>query len=301
MSNRDVPPPFPEVTINAALVEKLLTQQCPALAGLPVTPFDNGWDNAIFRLGESLVVRLPRRAFAAPLVENEITWLPIIEPLVTVPVPQPVFAGHASELYPYAWLVAPWYSGTRAADLPVADRTPFAEQLADFLWTLHVPAPAHAPINPVRGMSLAQHRPDIRARARIAAHPERAQLLRRWESWTNAPEFEGVDVWLHGDLHPANLIVDPDGGLAAVIDWGGMTAGDPACDLATAWLSFDDDGREVFVDRLSQGGATDESTWCRARAWALHLGLILAQECEPGTALQAVGSHALDALLSEPI
>lgn len=301
MCNGAVATPPADVALDVALVEKLLAEQCPALAGLPVTPFTHGWDNEIFRLGESLVVRLPRRARAAPLIENEITWLPAIDSLVTVPVPQPVFAGHASDLYPYAWLVAPWYSGTAALHLPLSERTSFAEQLADFVWTLHSPAPRHAPVNPVRGMSLAQEAPDARARARIAVHPERDALLQRWESWTNAPEFDGVDVWLHGDLHPANLIVNASGGLEAVIDWGDLTAGDPACDLSTAWLMFDDEGREIFVDRLSQGGATDESTWCRARAWALHLGLMLASDCDPCTPLQAVGLHALDALLSEPI
>lgn len=294
-----MPTPVAEVKTDTALVEALLAKQCPSLAGLPVSLVENGWDNAIYRLGDSLVVRLPRRAFAAPLVENEITWLPIIESLVTLPVPQPVFAGRPDDDYPYAWMVAPWFDGPRALDLPAAQRTPFAEQLADFLWTLHVPAPAHAPINPVRGMSLAQEGPDTRARARIAREQDSAELLRRWEAWSAAPEFDGVDVWLHGDLHPANLIVAVDGGLTAVIDWGDMTAGDPACDLATAWLTFDDEGRAIFRDRLMQGGATDEATWRRAQAWALHLGLIFAQECDEGSPLQGVGRHALAALLTE--
>lgn len=296
----DVPTPETDVLIDPALVGRLLAQQCPALAGLPVTPIGNGWDNAIYRLGDSLAVRLPRRALAAPLVQNEMTWLPVLEPLLTLDVPQPVFVGAPGEGYPYAWMVAPWFDGTRATDVPVGQRTAFAEQLADFLWTLHAPAPAHAPINPVRGMALtAPDGPDARARARIAREKESAALLRRWESWSRADEFDGVDVWLHGDLHPANLIVAASGQLSAVIDWGDLTAGDPACDLATVWLTFDAAGREVFVDRLSQGGATDEATWQRAKAWALHLALILSQECEAGTSLQAVGARALGVLIGE--
>jgi aminoglycoside phosphotransferase (APT) family kinase protein len=195
------------VQIDTSLVEALLAEQCPALEGLPLTPTTNGWDNAVYRLGDSLTVRLPRRAQAAPMLENEITWLPIIAPLLTLPVPQPVYAGHPGCSYPYSWMVAPWFDGTRAASAPLASRTAFASELADFLWTLHAPAPAHAPINPFRGMSLAQEGPDTRARARIARERERDGLLRRWESWVSAPDFDDVDMWLHGDLHPANLVM----------------------------------------------------------------------------------------------
>ena len=299
-SNGEVPTPDTDVLIDSALVERLLAQQCPSLAGLPVTALDSGWDNAIFRLGDSLAVRLPRRAPAAPLVQNEMTWLPVLEPLLTLDVPQPVFAGTPGAGYPYPWMVAPWFDGTRASDVPLPARTAFAEELADFLWTLHAPAPAHAPINPVRGMALtAPDGPDARARVRLAREKESTALLRRWEAWSRADEFDGVDVWLHGDLHPANLIVAASGRLSAVIDWGDLTAGDPACDLATVWLTFDADGRAVFVDRLNQGGATDAATWQRAKAWALHLALVLHQECEAGTALQAVGTRALEALIEE--
>jgi aminoglycoside phosphotransferase (APT) family kinase protein len=289
------------VQIDTSLVEALLAEQCPALEGLPLTPTTNGWDNAVYRLGDSLTVRLPRRAQAAPMLENEITWLPIIAPLLTLPVPQPVYAGHPGCSYPYSWMVAPWFDGTRAASAPLASRTAFASELADFLWTLHAPAPAHAPINPFRGMSLAQEGPDTRARARIARERERDGLLRRWESWVSAPDFDDVDMWLHGDLHPANLVMGHDGHLAAVIDWGDMTVGDPACDLATAWLTFDEEGRGIFRDRLDQGGATDAATWRRAQAWALHLGLLFAQDCSDDPDLQECGRRALEALLTEPV
>ena len=300
-SNRGVPTPISDVPIDIALVEELLAEQCPALEGLPLTCLGNGWDNAVYRLGDSLTVHLPHRAQAAPFLENEITWLPLIASLLTAPVPQPVYAGHPTRSYPYPWMVAPWFEGTRVAAVPPSERTALATDLADFLWTLHAPAPAHAPINPFRGMSLAQEGPDTRARARINQEPQRDALLRRWESWVSAPDFDDVDLWLHGDLHPANIVMSGDGRLAAVIDWGDMTVGDPACDLATAWLTFDQQGRAIFRERLDQGGAIDPATWQRARAWALYLGLMLAQDCADDPDLQECGRHALRSLLDESV
>lgn len=298
----DVPTPESDVTIDSAVVEHLLAQQCPALASLPLTPAGNGWDNALYRLGESLAVRLPRRALGAQLLLHELTWLPRLEPLLTVPAPQPVCVGEPSADYPYPWLVVPWFNGVPASDIDVSHRTGFAEQLADFLWALHVPAPPTAPLNPFRGLSLtAAQGPDARVRERLMREPDSAPLLSRWEAWSQAEEFDGVEVWLHGDLHPGNLITNESGSLTAVIDWGDLTAGDPACDLATAWLTFDADGRAAFIERLSQGGAADAATWQRAKAWALHLALLLAQECDPGSPLQATGAQAVASLREEPL
>lgn len=292
--------PTPDLTVDVPLVEALLAAQCPALADLPVAWHASGWDNELFRLGDSMLVRLPRRRVAAPLIEHEIAHLPQIGSLVTMPVPQPVFAGTPSEEFPFAWVIVPWVPGTPASAVPVAERTAFAEQLADFMWTLHVPAPAHAPVNPYRGGSLARERPDADARARIARTPDADALLARWQAWTAAPDFDGVDVWLHGDAHPHNFVVGGDGLLASVVDWGDLTAGDPACDLATAWLTFDEAGRRTFRDRIDMGRPLDDATWTRAKAWALHLGLILALETDGQPWLTEVGRHTLTALLGEP-
>lgn len=291
--------PAPDFTLDVPLVEALLAAQSPSLAGLPVAWYASGWDNELFRLGDSLLVRIPRRESSAPLMRHEIEHLPLIGSLVTIPVPQPVFVGTPSDLYPHPWAIFPWVPGTPASEVAVADRTAFAEQLADFLWSLHQPAPAHAPFNPLRGGSLAQDGPDARARARIARDVDADALLARWESWTAAPDFDGVDVWVHGDAHPHNFVVGADGLLASVVDWGDVTAGDPACDLATAWLTFDAEGRRLFRERTDLGGPLGEATWTRAKAWALHLGLILAYETDDHPWLTAVGRHALTQLLAE--
>ena len=135
-----------------------------------------------------------------------------------------------------------------------------------------------------------------------SGHAELAEaLLPRWEAWSHAPDFDGVDVWLHGDLHPHNIVIGADGRLAGVVDWGDVTAGDPACDLATAWLTFDATGRRLFTERLEEGHPVDAATWVRARAWALHLGLVLLSRPDEFPRLVASGRHALDELCREDV
>lgn len=287
--------------IDDDLVATLLAEQAPDLADLPRSHYDAGWDNEIYRIGQGLLARFPRRQASASLVENESRWLPQLAVGVDVEVPQPVFVGHASDRYPWVWSVVNMIPGVGASHVSPAERAGFAEQLADALWCLHLPAPATAPLNAYRGVSLAQERFDDKVRAGLAGMPHADELLARWDAWSHAPEFDGVDVWVHGDLHPHNLITDGLGNLTGIIDWGDLTAGDPATDLATAWLTFEAQGRRAFIDRMDDGGLVDGATWQRAKAWALHLGLILATMNDNNPPLAAVGTHALEQVLSEQV
>ena len=297
--------PSADLVTSTELVTALLSAQAPALAELPVVLHAHGWDNDTYRLGDTLVVRLPRREVAVPLIEHEAAWLTTVGDLVTLRTPQPIFAGVPSTTFPRPWLVAEYIPGEPVSGVPVAERTLFARQLADFLWSLHMPAPALAPLNPVRGGSLATPEAAECVRGRLA-HLRASgsgvladELLPRWEAWTRADDFDGADAWLHGDLHPHNLLRGDDGLLTGVIDWGDMTAGDPACDLATSWLTFDEAGRAAFRGQIDEGGPMDEATWTRAKTWALHLGLILATQTEDQPWLTAIGGHTLDALVAE--
>ena len=292
--------PAAETRIDEALVEHLLAEQCPGLAGLPLSRFQGGWDNEHYRVGESLLVRLPRRASAVPLLVNELRWLPVIGPRLSSATPLPVFTGRPAADYPWPWCIVGFIDGVSADQVPVAQRSAAAEALADFFIGLHVPAPLGAPDNPHRGLSLDQEHFHRKAAARIARVPEHADDLRaRWAAWSSAAEWDRPDLWIHGDPHPMNLILD-GGQLAGVVDWGDMTSGDPASDLATAWMMFDADARRVFVDRANLGGWYDDATWDRAKAWALWFALLLSQHCDDMPSLRAVGEHTLRELLDEP-
>jgi len=283
--------PLHEIEVDEALARTLLRAQHPDLADLPLSPAGTGWDNAMWRLGDDLALRLPVRALSAPLVEHEQRWLPVLAPLLPVATPVPVRVGVPSDDYPWAWSVVPWFHAEPAWSVPVERRRAWVDDLADVLVALHRPAPPDAPDNPFRGVPL----PDdtaLRERLDRLALPEADRVLALRADLVTAPAWDGPSLWLHGDPHPANLLVRDDR-LHAVIDFGDLTSGDPASDLSTAWLTFDADGRAALRDRLDHACGWDDALWRRARAWALHLAVVLQMHPVDHPHLAATGRRAL--------
>ncbi|HEX7105870.1 MAG TPA: aminoglycoside phosphotransferase family protein [Acidothermaceae bacterium] len=290
------PTPPAEIDLSATLVRELLVVQHPDLAELPLGLLANGWDNVLFRLGEELVVRLPRRALAAALVEHEQTWLPLLAPRLPLPIPAPTHVGRPALGYPWRWSVVPFLPGEIAARARFERPAVAAATLGEFLRALHQPAPADAPANPFRGVPLAERDDAMRRRlAGLADLVDVEAATRVWDDALARPASSGPAVWLHGDLHPANLLVH-DGALSAVIDFGDLTAGDRATDLSVAWMAFSPDDRAVF---RSAYGNPDDDTWARARGWACGLALAFLAHSSDNPLMAAIGSRALDAVLSE--
>jgi aminoglycoside phosphotransferase (APT) family kinase protein len=283
--------PVAEVRVDEALVRNLLSEQHPDLAALPLRLVANGWDNVLWRLGAELAVRVPRRQQAAVLVEHEQRWLPELAPHLPVPVPAPVRTGRPTAAYPWHWSVVPWLAGTPAAHVSAAGRATAAELLASFVVALHSPAPPDAPLNPVRGVPLVTRDMAVRQRLASGAVPEPGRVETLWDELLRTPLWDGPPSWIHGDLHPANLLLDDVGGLAAVIDFGDMAAGDPAPDLATAWLTLEAAGRRRFVAALA--GRYDDATWRRGRAWALCMATAMVAHSDDAPVLAAVGRESL--------
>lgn len=299
--------PDADVHVDHALVRALLRGQHPELAGLELEFAAGGWDNVIYRLGAELAVRLPRRAVAHALLLNETRWLPFLAPRLPLPVPVPRHRGKPGEGYPYHWSVVPWFDGASAAGRTAGERDGYAGQLAAFFRALHVPAPADAPRNPVRGVPLRDRHEAMRARLEKVALPQRGALSAIWELGLAEPDHAGPRLWLHGDPHPHNMLVGNTrtagnaagrACLGAVIDFGDLASGDPASDLAVAWLHFTASGREEFRDLLSGHSLYSPGTWVRARAWAVNYSMVMAG-LPPGDPLQGVGIHGIEQLLAE--
>lgn len=284
--------PTIERDVTEELARHLLRTQHADLADLPLVRVGTGWDNVLWRLGDDLALRLPVRASSAPLVAHEHAALPVLAPWLPVDVPVPVRAGHPDDRYPWPWSVVPWFDGRPAYAQPVAERSAWAQDLAAVLVALHRPAPPDAPPNAVRGVPIAPRRPALVERLERLALPDADRVLARFDDLAAAPDHTGPAVWLHGDPHPANVLV-ARGRLRAVIDWGDVTSGDPASDLATAWLTFDADGRAAFRARVDAGARWDEATWRRAQAWALHFSVVLGMHPVEYPHLAEIGRHGL--------
>lgn len=314
----DVPVPAAEIDVDVPLTRALLAEQHPDLADQPLEIVAHGWDNVMVRLGDDLAVRLPRRAVAAPLVEHEQQALPALAarlraavPDVVVPVPVRVGRPSAALGYPWSWNVVPWADGVSAEATGVAARTAWAGAFGRLLAAVHVPAPDDAPPNPVRGIPLrsrvdAREPAALEGRLTALAPGARAAARRVWDRALDAPEHAGPAVWLHGDPHPANLVVEPGAGtrpdrLAAVVDWGDVTSGDPASDLGSLWLCFDDEGRATcraaVQEHVNGGRGWDDATWARAAGWALLYATNMLAHPELHPRLVPIGRHALAALL----
>lgn len=263
-----------DVPIDEPLLRSLLKEQHPDLADLDLGPAVRGWDNELWRLGEELALRMPRTPRAPELLLKEHRRLTALAPLLPLPVPTPVRLGRPSPRFPAPWTVVTWVPGDPADRVPVTRADHAADALADFLRALHRPAPADAPVNPDRGVPLADHAAGVDNALRTLDLGEFAadDVRRVWEEGLAAPVRQGPALWLHGDLHPANVVV-ADGTLAGVIDFGELCAGDPATDLAAGWLLLPDGAAARF---LKAYGTDEQALIQRARAWAVRaaFGLI---------------------------
>jgi aminoglycoside phosphotransferase (APT) family kinase protein len=267
--------------LTAELVRGLLRDQHPDLADLPLTLGARGWANQMWRLGDDLAVRLPwptRTADALLLKEH--TWLPGLAPLLPLPTPVPQRLGRPSALFPHPWMVTTWVPGTPADRVPATSGGPAADALAAFVTALHRPAPREAPAALYRGgplstvaRSVGRGFPAMTGRcAAVAAieqesAPDPRTVRAIWDDAVTAPGWDGPALWLHGDLHPANVLT-ADGDLCGVVDFGDLCAGDPALDLASCWILLPDhDAIERFREACPL--AADDATWRRARGWAI--------------------------------
>jgi aminoglycoside phosphotransferase (APT) family kinase protein len=255
-----------ELVTDEALVRRLLAAQFPSWAELPIEALPvGGTDNAIYRLGEELSVRLPRRReWASGSFDNEFEWMPKLAPFLPLSVPRPVARGKPGEGYPHDWSVYDWLDGEDATSAPL-DRRRAAVDLAELLAALRRVDPEGGPPPSGRGGPLRPRDEAMRVGiAALAGSIDTDAVTEAWEDALAAPDWDGPPVWLHGDLDARNLLVR-NGRITGILDWSCLCVGDPACDVKVAWAVLDAETRPVFRELLE----VDDATWARARGWAL--------------------------------
>ncbi|MFI6843186.1 aminoglycoside phosphotransferase family protein [Kitasatospora sp. NBC_00085] len=259
-----------EPAIDAALVRRLLADQFPQWRGLPLERVASaGADNAMFRLGPELAVRLPRVSWAADSVAREQQWLPRLAPHLPLPIPAPLAHGRPAAGYPWEWSVVRWLGGANPVLGSVTAPLRLAQDLAAFVTALRTADPAGAPPSSRGGRLCARDAATRAAIGRLTGTIDTEAATTVWDKALRLPEPTGRPAWMHGDLSPGNVLL-ADQHLSSVIDFGLMGVGDPTVDLIAAWNLLPATARPVFRAAL----ATDDATWERGRAWALSIALI---------------------------
>jgi aminoglycoside phosphotransferase (APT) family kinase protein len=284
------------LTLDA--VHGLVAAQFPQWADRPLVRIPSaGTDNTMYRLGEDLVVRLPRHASAAEQVGREQRWLPHLARHLPLPVPAPVGRGAPGNGYPLPWSVYRWLDGEDAVNAPIADLRDAAAALGNFIAALRRVDARDGPPSS-RGVPLHARDAEMRAavgRLAFDGEIDGEAAIHAWEQAIALPQWSGLAVWLHGDLMPGNLLTR-SGRLSAVIDWGLLGVGDPACDLIPAWFVFDAGSRQAF----RAAADLDDATWARGRGRALRMGVGAADYYRlTNPVLAAVGRRAMSEALAD--
>ncbi|MET9223211.1 aminoglycoside phosphotransferase family protein [Streptomyces sp. NPDC003300] len=259
--------------IDTALVRRLVDRQFPRWAGLPLEPLGAaGSDHVIHRLGRELSVRLPRHRGAIGQAAKEARWLPRLAAHLPLAVPVPVAVGRPDLGYPWPWAVTRWLDGEVATVERLGESVGAAVELAEFLLALQRFAPPDSVADGPTGLAAsplaARDRATRAAVARVGDTFDAAAMAGLWDAALRAPAWGRPPVWVHGDFHTGNLLT-VDGRLSAVIDFGGLALGDPACDLMVAFTLMSAGSRAAFRATLG----VDDATWTRGRGWALATGL----------------------------
>lgn len=285
-----------EVDIDTPLVRRLIADRYPRWAGLPVQRLaSSGTENAMFRLGAELVVRLPRYSGAVAGVVHERRWLPRLAPHLPCASPEPLGRGGAGHGFPWPWSVYRWLDGANPVAGAVEDPCSLAVDLAAYITALRGIDTADAPACP-RGVPLStRDTPTREAIAQLAGRTDTEAVTLLWEEALAVPGYAGAPVWAHGDLSPGNVLT-AGGRLAAVIDFGCVGVGDPAVDLIVAWNLLPAEVRGVFREAVG----ADEAEWARGRGWALSISLIqLPYYWDTNPALAANSRHVIGEILAE--
>jgi aminoglycoside phosphotransferase (APT) family kinase protein len=254
-----------EVETDRELVRRLLVAQHPQWADLPIERVPSaGTDNAMYRLGDELAVRLPRIHWAVDSVVKERTWLPVLAPHLPLAVPLPVAIGDPEDAFAYPWSVVRWLPGENATLDRLQDPVQAALDLAECVRALQAIDPTDGPTihrgDPVR----LQEEGVRRSVAALRGEVDGDAVMEAWNRVVAAPDYDGPPRWFHGDLAYLNLLAR-DGALSGVIDWGACGVGDPAIETIIAWSLFSGDARDAYRDALQ----IDDATWERGKGWVL--------------------------------
>lgn len=287
-----------ELEINDDLVCSLIKIQCPDRLGLPLKRVkSSGTDNALFRLGQNWIVRLPRLVGSDANINKEYLWVPQLAPFLNISISVPVFKGDSTDFYPSSWMISQWHNGSNPEFEIENEYHDLAKDLANFLNQFHNIPLSNGPASR-RGLPLNVVDDEMRMSISQLNHKEvdTKRITEIWEQSLSIPYWNKEAVWIHGDFLPGNILIQ-NNRLSAVLDFSDVGVGDPACDCVIAWALMNSESRKIFKNHLEN---TDENTWLRGRAWALSIAVImLPYYMHTNPVLVALARHVITHILTD--
>jgi len=287
-----------EVDINPELIKDLLQEQFPKWENQPLQLMHpEGTDNAMYRLGNDKLIRLPRTEGSSLNIEKELTWLPKLGPKLPISIPSIIGRGMANKNYPFPWLICEWLEGSNPDQEGMIDEQKAATDLAFFVKAMQQVPTVEGP-NCSRGQPLNTREKEVLQSIPLLKELYDTNLLKElWESASSAPHWKRDPVWIHGDLHAGNLLA-MEKKIVGVVDWGLAGIGDPACDMIVAWTLLCQQSREIFRSLVQP----DDHTWSRGRGWALFLGIVgYPYYRDTNPIFAGIAKRALDQVIAEAI
>ena len=268
-----------EIALTEKDVRLLLQHQFPQFADLTLSYIqESGTENALYRLGDEYIVRLPRFVSDIDAFEKnektlakELQYLPYLAKHLSFAISRPLFKGAPSKDYPFSWTISKWNEGHNPPFEQADEYAEFAKDIAQFVNELHAVPVEDGPYSR-RGVTLSlldKQTQEALSELNEDIDVPKARLL--WEALRDIPYWEHAPVWIHGDLLPGNILIN-NNRLSAIIDFSDLGLGDPACDLVPAWCLFSANSRQIFKKHLVN---VDKHTWLRGKGWALSIALIL--------------------------
>ena len=266
--------PKQEIEINPTIIKQLIADQFPNLSDLPISFLGSGWDNVNYRLGTDYIIRIPRRKISANLLMNEVEWLPKVKDDLPISISAALYVGEAGANIPWKWAITPWFDGTTANQVQLGIEE--AKRLAIFLKRLHQLPTHNLPHNPMRAVPLSKRTDSFEVRMSYLKANTTFITTQIEQLWEVALSEESVqfDAFIHGDLHPFNIIQE-DGKIRGIIDWGDLTKGNTSTDLAIFWMLFDN--KKVRNEALATYEASQRQINI-AMGWAIFYGTFFLYE-----------------------
>ncbi|GAA4185328.1 aminoglycoside phosphotransferase family protein [Gryllotalpicola kribbensis] len=292
-----------QLDVSAADVHRLVSAQFPQWAGAPIVRVPSyGTTNAMFRLGDDKVVRLPFIPGDGVGVPVETAILERVGGRLPVPVPRVLATGRPDDGYPFTWSVLQWLPGEMPVPEALLDSAALIDDLVGFLQRLRE-LPTAGVRRAQRSGPLAPLADPVReTMEELGVEFDLERLRALWDDALAAPEWRGAPVWVHSDLLPSNLLVDERGRLAGVLDWAAAGVGDPSCELLAAWNVFTGADRARFRARLEERLGLDDAMWRRGRGWAISQAVLaLPYYRETNAGMTEMATRALRALEQESV